>query len=442
MFLLSLSGFFSSAQQWVNCSPFTYEYSFINGSFISAHEGWIKQTSLNLAHTLYHTYNGAITFEPIYTLEDTTHYFLYFQFVDSLNGWATTKPGNNFFMRTLNGGRNWENITDTTLMGSNENSVQATSAFYFVNKEMGFCNGQDTSTHECIIYKTVDGGLTWHKTTVPDYESHGIYSDWLRVNSFYFIDTIHGWAACSYEFDAGMSLYTVDGGETWDIGIQPDPPDVFDIYFTTPSVGGAVGRNAFYSFVYITNDNFNTITHFYEAWDLEMQQFAEAICFQNDSVIWVTGVPGIIYRSTDTGATFEVFQIVENADMGLFDIQFFGNTGYIWGSKNHLLKFTDTASNAIKEENKEFDINRKSIFIYPNPANNNINIKYILSNPDVIEIVIYNCNGQKVYDKVIGKQNPGEYKYCIRTGILDPDIYILNLKGKFINETDKLTVIK
>ena len=210
---------------------------------------------------------------------------------------------------------------------------------------------------------------------------------------------MHGWAACYYAIDAGICLATVDGGLTWkpvhNYGVV-----YFGIHFVSPNKGGIVGRNAFFSHVYLTEDNFLSLSYENQAWDYEMHQYATTICYQNDSIIWISGRPGAFYRSTDNGNSFHAFENVPDLYGDIYNIKFYGNIGYAFGRKNTFLKFQDTllvsSVNKLKITNLELKIN-------PNPASNKvkINIPY-KSNGN---ITIYGFKGNLTYSKNVNNIN-------------------------------------
>jgi hypothetical protein len=262
--------------------------------------------------------------------------------------------------------------------------------FYFINQDIGFFGGGcDSLNYSALIYKTIDGGYNWYLTETPILYFPYPYFVNYSVNKFFFLDGNNGWAACSAFAGAGLSLSTSDGGENWEVGIEPPPPDLFDIHFVDINHGGVAGRNASYTYVAITEDNFETISYQYD--NSNWNQLAQVICFQNNSTIWVTGEPGIINRSTNAGATFEVFQVI---DTGLHIIQFFGNTGYIFGNQNALFKYVEPVG---IDNDMHIQTQDSNIFAYPNPFNPVTTISYDLpvniENP-VIEI--FNIKGEKV----------------------------------------------
>ncbi len=326
-----------TAQEWTDISPFPASNLSIRGNFISDEEGWIFQLGRYISRDIYHTLDGGQNWEIIYSLEDPLEYFISLNMIDCQHGWATKRwrdnlyPYNSYYsyVKTTDGGYSWEDMTD------NLPELNYIYPIYFIDQNIGFFGaGSDTLSYQALIYKTIDGG------------------------------------------------------ENWDVGIEPGPPDLFDIHFVDLNYGGVAGRSAASTYVAITEDNFETISYQYD--NSNWNQLAQAICFQSDSTIWVTGIPGVINRSTDNGATFEVFQII---DADLNSIQFFGNTGYIFDHNNALLKFVDSVdiNNNFITQAKDFNLK-----VYPNPSNPITTISFTIHEESKVELIIYNIKGQKI----------------------------------------------
>ena len=240
-----------------------------------------------------------------------------------------------------------------------------------------------------MIYKTIDGGYNWYLTETP--LIYYPYPDLINysVNKFFFLDENNGRLACSALVGAGLSLSTSNSGESWDVGVEPGlSPDLFDIHFNDINSGGVVGHDGSFPYIAFTEDNFETFSYQYNA--TNWNQLAQAICFQNDSTIWITGSPGIINRSMNSGATFEVFQVI---DAELNTIQFFDNTGYIFGHQNMLLKYLDPVGISNDCEIQAKDINLKA---YPNPFNPTTIISFTIHEKSEVELIMYNIKGQKI----------------------------------------------
>ncbi len=73
------------SQEWINVSTLEENNSWIDGCFISAEEGWAFSGSMAHGDTIYHTIDGAQTWEVIYTLENPVEYIISLQMTDSLN---------------------------------------------------------------------------------------------------------------------------------------------------------------------------------------------------------------------------------------------------------------------------------------------------------------------------------------------------------------------
>ncbi|HHE38625.1 MAG TPA: hypothetical protein ENL20_08650 [Candidatus Cloacimonetes bacterium] len=208
-------------------------------------------------------------------------------------------------------------------MSSYLSDIEVIGPLYFVNEELGFVEGRNNETMGSMIYKTIDGGYNWYETTVPTPENDPLIPGNYWITKFFFLDENHGWTSCIIGFGLGVSLFTQDGGETWEVGVEPGFSEFFDIHFINPDQGGIAGLYH----VLITQDNFETYTYHYfgQNW---------AIHFQDESIVWVSS-QNYIKKSINGGISFDEYQIIDTSYLD--KIQFFGNTGYIFGSDNSLL---------------------------------------------------------------------------------------------------------
>ncbi len=152
------------AQQWQAFTIQGYENAiFPSASFINEKEGWLftePQDFDNLE--LLHTSDGAQTFERILVLPyDYECYKI--QMLDSLYGYAKIENSpahENYFWQTSDGGKHWQDITDTAFFNYG-NPLWSQRNFFFVNRNLGFFGGNSA------IYKTENGGISWIKTNTP-----------------------------------------------------------------------------------------------------------------------------------------------------------------------------------------------------------------------------------------------------------------------------------
>lgn len=78
--------------------------------------------------------------------------------------------------------------------------------------------------------------------------------------------------------------------------------------------------------------------------------------------------------------------------------------------------------------------------IYPNPAQDILNVSYTLKQSDAISLGLYDINGREVLDKQQGTQSEGEYLESINLGDLPTGVYFLKLQGSSYQSTQKLII--
>jgi len=187
-------------------------------------------------------------------------YFLDIDFTAVDDGWVA---GLWKMMRTTDGGNNWVTLIDRPQTNT---TIQRIS---FVNDTIGWYIEQNGDDNHCTIYKTSNGGDDWivqyispQFTLIWDLEfinqnlGFGVGSDptfpilfkttnsgnsWGIVSidnvyapiirTLFFLDALQGWVA-------GDAIYkTTDGGFTWNMLVGPYSEYIFDIQFTTPTIG-------------------------------------------------------------------------------------------------------------------------------------------------------------------------------------------------------------
>lgn len=124
------------------------------------------------------------------------------QFFDSQNGWLCTNVSNGIY-KTTDGGISWVQTTDAIF---NNASV---SEIFFVNSNVGYAYGFNSSVNLHFIYKTTDSGATW---TIVNTRQHDLGNTPDHIHVLYFKDANSGIAAG----DNGLYMETEDGGITWE----------------------------------------------------------------------------------------------------------------------------------------------------------------------------------------------------------------------------------
>lgn len=257
-----------------------------------------------------------------------------FHFIDSIHGWIGGAGG--YLAKTVDGGQNWTLLTKGSLpipkmfqtgirvserqtadriwvkgsdyiafsenrgkdwVTQNLDSVNSDGALKFVNSNLGFSASINT------IYRTTNGGQTWHSTPVG-----------FTVTQFFFVNSLVGWAVGYFKV-----LKTTDGGQTW---FQSGPSYSADtangfIHFFSEQKGIKLIRNGGgnnWFKVMQTNDgglSYDTVRLSQTGlWPYDMHFF-------NDQLGFISA-GNKIFRTTNAGKTWTGI----NAFDGLFNLKF------------------------------------------------------------------------------------------------------------------------
>lgn len=77
---------------------------------------------------------------------------------------------------------------------------------------------------------------------------------------------------------------------------------------------------------------------------------------------------------------------------------------------------------------------------YPNPANENVNLKFNVKKLEDITVSIYDVTGKAVFTKTISMVSPGEQNLPIETAGIQTGSYIVTVKGQTTNAVLKLVI--
>jgi len=407
------------AQQWEDVTP--GEYEILIGDFINENQGWIFKGG-----EILYTDDGTQTFNPIYFLPQEYEGLIKLDMVDEFHGFGTAYYENTYyFLRTDDGAYSWENITDTTLMFNGP--LKWSTGYYFIDKDIGFYGGQN------CIYKTDDAGDNWTEMITPQPGIDPLLlGDSYGINQINFYNNNYGWAICSWYLDAGLAMKTTNGGNLWEIcEIALGYPDMWDIHYTD-SLSCGITSYGMGKAVIITEDNFLSLTYVHYDWP----QANYTICYQNDSTIWVSGIPSILSRSTNSGESFDIFQEVELPGIsspGINDIQFYSNSGYAIGNK-FLLKFQDTTT-VFYNPNLNF---QNELDVWPVPVKDNLNFSFNSKYNDDIQIIFYSTVNNEVEFLTHKQVFNGENIMQINLEMLKNGLYIFIIRSNGNNFVRKI----
>jgi photosystem II stability/assembly factor-like uncharacterized protein len=196
-----------------------------------------------------------------------------------------------------------------------------------------------------VILHTQDGGQTWNEQYSLTPGSLTTLFSYVYLNSVYFIDSQHGWAAGDSQYyyadhrDHYYLMYTSDGGQTWTergselypeaIGIQ-----LGDIQFTSPQEGWVLAIHGCVDYIAClahTTDggaSWSWITTGQDGGDFI---FDAALFFLDPVYGWIVGGLEDVYFTQDGGAIWGV-QDPPTASNRLHDVAFINSQeGWIVG---------------------------------------------------------------------------------------------------------------
>jgi len=336
------------------------------------------------------------------------------QFVNNDSGFVLGGNGN--ILKTLNGGVNWINlgIQNESLFGLNfldfntgfvagfkifkttnnciswelENSINSRLFdIRFIKPNTGYTAGENG-----IILKSTDSGLNWV------FQNSGTNQD---INSIYFLDKDSGFI-CGGNF-CGFISKTSNGGSNW-FKVFNDSircPNLKSIYFVNTNTGYCVGSYSLMSnnvnyLIKTTNNGYNWFLL-----DVGSYNGLNSIYFLNDSLGYVCGINGTIFKTTNGGDPIGLRRIT-----------------------------TDCVY--------EFNLLQN----FPNPFNTETTIKYNLPKNSHVNLIIYDVLGRKVLDLVNENQLAGYYDVKWNGLNFGSGIYFYKLITNIFSKTKKMILLK
>jgi len=333
-------------------------------------------------------------------------------FIDSLNGWATSR----YIHQTTDGGLNWIQRTDIQLYFTND--------IYFTEIDTGFV----TDGFGIDLYKTFDGGLSWLRDTTIETAHYFNYFP----NKYHWI--LNG--------GVGQLWETTDNGFSW-TEISGNIPSGGFGRFQAPKewIGYAVGAVG----LILKYEDTSYVP-------LELISFDGKI--EKDKVF--------LYWQTATELNNRGFEIEKSFDKeNWFKIGFVEGRGtttdinyysYIdseisSGIQYYRLKQIDydgsfEFSNII-EVNIDLDIISYHLFQnFPNPFNSSTVIYFQVPGKSLINIFVYDILGNEVAKLVDEVKPAGSYEVNFDASGLSSGVYFYKItSGKFI-ETRKMLLMK
>jgi len=316
LILLSLIGAVAVAQGGWSLSHHGLNGKDLNAVFfVDSRHGWIAGD----AGFVSHTDDGGVSWAQQSVKTSDAINDIYFRNKDS----GFLLAGGLIF-KTVDGGLSWTAGQEISPVGVGGAQAELYS-IRFSNKNNGWVVGSlsratkngDSVVVDSLIYKTTDSGNTWQRQRLPSKEEL-IHLD--------FVNEKHGWIVGS----SGTVLHTDDGGETWMRQQSRTKSTLYHVYFRSEKKGWAVGEHATILRTIDGGESWTTVT-------LGMKSTLLSVQFLNDDDGWVAGRAGTILRSSDGGLTW--VRQTAPTEVNLYALFFYKKNGWAVGGNGLVLHY-------------------------------------------------------------------------------------------------------
>ena len=237
-------------------------------------------------------------------------------FVNSITGFTA---GDNILLKTTNSGNTWIQVI---------NEIRGFLGLCFPNSNTGYIS----DINQCQTLKTTNVGSNWFFIS---------YVQGLPVISFYFLNTLTGYAAGGTNTSGGIAK-TINGGYDWTtlIGTHPvEYPTFHSIFFNNINTGYVT---AYGNILKTTNAGINWINQISgTSYD------CNSIIFTDDNIGFAVGYNGVILKTNNAGSTWNLQSSGTNNELNSVVFPN-SNIGYIAGN-NILLKTSNGGGSWINQ---------------------------------------------------------------------------------------------
>jgi len=365
-------------------------------------------------------------------------------FINSVEGFSFGSTADNIY-HTTDAGYTWRLMA--TDVQSKTGGLYNLENMAFLDSNTIFAISADLlSTYKTYIYKTSDGGTTWHIVYTSPVDTSGWNSQMLY--NIKFTDATHGWASGNHTVIAttdggstwhqqlslpsayawflegmfflnnsngyicgqgGTALHTTDGGSHWTIQHidTASTPSGAIASLTCYYLDDVYFRDVNHGYISADNGGYMTTNNGGATWTMANTGSPydnKSVHFSDTSTVWMSGGPycdntgcytnsTILYNRDNTGwqtlvATPDVYI---GGSLGFGNIHFLNPAlGYASNDDGNVYRITDTTKLPLSVKNISAGITR----VYPDPATDYINLE--LSTPVSGTFEIYNTIGQKM----------------------------------------------
>jgi photosystem II stability/assembly factor-like uncharacterized protein len=358
--------------------------------------------------------------------------------LDKLHFWLSTDAGK--ILATTNGGTDWTlQFYDTTITEF-INYIK----MFDLNNGIAMGDSKNTSSQAgpAVFLRTTNGGSNWN--SVNDSAFRGYSGDmWRRLD---FPDINHG-----YFFESGIipqKLFkTTDGCKTWTATNYSNAgADLIKFYNTDIGLVVNISNDGLKWYVNRTVDGSNS----WETFPMNTKGWPNDIEFLpgNPAKVWYVDLESLYY-SQDTGRTW-VEQKIFNGALSGRDLVFTDSThgwlicdsGKVFHTSNNGGNITD-----IRKTENNIPSNYSLAQNYPNPFNPSTVINWQLPKGSFVTLKVYDILGNEVAILVNEFQNAGGHEIVFttqqtRNKQLTSGIYFYRIQAGEFSETRKLVLLK
>lgn len=412
LFTFSFNFFYAQTWQQTNINNNISGQRFDDVFFLNENMGWAAN---GFFASVYKTTDGGLNWQEQLTESDLggSFYFRNIEFLNENIGFVGTL--NSLFLKTNDGGENWESVTNITpspLAICGLDTVGAATVY-----------GCGAFFGPAFIIKSGDAGITWTHTDMSAHAS--------ALVEILFQDAQIGYAGGQNNNGACL-LKTTDGGTSWQEIYNSNTPGEYvwklQTLDTNPNIiFGAVSSVAPHLGKLIKSNDAGETWQSFDAPETNIQ----AVGFISENTGWMGGHTTGFYETTDGGQTWTNTNVGNNLNR-IFVV----NSGIAYGCGTSVYKYTDAS---LSLDNIEAETTPAiSISISENPVKKVLDIQVAFAASDNVVIEIYDIEGRFVKllnREIIESKRIKKYQYNVE--YLSSGSYFLNVHSNTGRKTLK-----
>ena len=389
--------------------------------FTDSLNGWVSGDS----GLIIHTSNGGKDWETQYTNDSLNVVNIFF--LNDQIGWGSAlsnyyEPYGTFVLKTTDGGINW----NSEFLSMGEVYV---NSFYFLDTLTGFAIGSPR-----VFHRTTDGGSNWVKVNLDSSIVSGIPPITIK-----FYSPQYGYACGGVRDIVGVVWRTTDGGLSWATVVDTLTTEpLYDLHiFDSLHVIAMGGDPEFGSSQVVTTDGGNT----WEYTSLGIFYYPISIGFRTNNEGWVPmGEQKFFLYTSDSGENWTIVNTPDSTSVTR--ICFPDSThGYGIGPYGTIIKYVYQEPTDITEAEHSIS-NYYLQQNYPNPFNQSTTIKYSIPEDGFVKLAVYNLLGEEVATIVNTTQKAGRYEVNFNASGLSSGVYVYRIEAANYIASKKFMLMK